>query len=195
MCNWLSISCPQGAAPHLINITIILIMLWGYLSALVNWWSLLGGRYAGTWMWGGGGGGVVLSLAESSWRSLAEGEAATQQGYIFTNVIRAHLNNLWNSQKHGQVLGTIDDEELAQPRKPGGAGDSSAGLYTLQISGGGVSKRLSCHFFLALRDCFLLLATTAPTDHTQLGWNAVMKQWGQNKNMPKLKANPHILHH
>lgn len=32
---------PRGAAPHLINITIILIMLWVSSQPPVNWWSLL----------------------------------------------------------------------------------------------------------------------------------------------------------
>lgn len=63
------------------------------------------------------------------------------------------------------------------------------------VGGGGVVQEAAVSLFLALGDGFLLLATTAPTHHTQPGWNAVMKQWGQNKNMPKLKANPHILHH
>lgn len=53
----------------------------------------------------------LLRAAGGAWQ---RGEAATQQGYIFTNVIGAHLNNLWNSQKHVRVLGNIDVEEPAR---------------------------------------------------------------------------------
>lgn len=52
----------------------------GLACSPLNWWSLLRERYAGTWMWGGGG-GVIHSSAESSWRSLAEGEGTTQRGF------------------------------------------------------------------------------------------------------------------
>lgn len=47
--------------------------------------------------------------------------------------------------------------------------------------------------FLALGDCFRLRATTAPTHHIQPEWNAVMKQWGQNKKCPNWRLT-HIFY-
>lgn len=121
----------------------------GLARSPLNWWSLLRERYAGTWMWGGGGGaGVILSSAESSWRSLAEREGTTQQGFFLTTVIRTHLNILWkparSSVGYYQWWGTGPAAEKGL----GGARDSFAGLYTLWISGGGLFKRLLCHFFV-----------------------------------------------
>lgn len=82
--------------------------------------------------------GSYSRLLRAAGRALRRERMRPSRDIFFTNVIRAHLNNLWNSQKHVGVLDTIDVEEPAW--------GSAMGLFKGGV-GGGVFKRLPCHFF------------------------------------------------